>query len=147
MCQLYAVVDVYAPRRVDAHPITIPSTSIRLFFFLTSFLLITTNSYLIKITDTTKLGLTLPLTVLQKIPKLQDHEGYLKWKRAMRDHIKMFALSVSEPPGKMMTEKKEWTKATRSNLHSNQNLCMIEGNTYNDIENITNANILLGNNP
>lgn len=82
----------------------------------------TTHSYLIKITDTTKLGLTLPLSVLQKIPKLQDQEGYLKWKRTMRDHIKMFALSVSEPPGKTMTEKKEWTKATRSNLHSNQNL-------------------------
>ncbi len=42
--------------------------------------------------EVVKLGTTISLTTLEKIRKLQDQEGYLKWKRTMRDHLKIFGL-------------------------------------------------------
>ena len=53
--------------------------------------------------ELSKSGLTIFFNILEKIPKLQDQEGYLKWKRTMCDHLKMFGLWVYiseliEPP-------------------------------------------------
>ena len=44
--------------------------------------------------DTTKSGLTISLSILEKIPKLQDQEGYLMRKNTMRNHPNMFELWV-----------------------------------------------------
>lgn len=35
---------------------------------------------------------TISLTTLEKIPKFQDQEKYLKWKCTMQDHLKIFGL-------------------------------------------------------
>lgn len=90
---------------------------------------------------TTKLGLTISLNILEKIPKLRDQEGYLKWKRTMRDHLKTFGLWVyidelTEPPEN--DDEEEWTKA--QDLTCTAIRICVEGNAYTDIENNTNAN-------
>lgn len=43
--------------------------------------------------------------ILDKVPKLQDHERYLKWRRTMQDNLKMLELwtyiddQATEPEG------------------------------------------------
>ena len=32
------------------------------------------------------------MIILEKVPKLEDYEGYLQWRRTMRDRLKMFEL-------------------------------------------------------
>ncbi len=41
-----------------------------------------------------KPGTPISLTTLEKIVKLQDQEGFLRWKRTMRNHLKIFDLWV-----------------------------------------------------
>lgn len=86
-------------------------------------------------------GSTISLSILEKIPKLQDQEGYLKCKGNMRDHLKMFGLwvyidEVTKPP-EDDDEEEEWTK---QDLTCTAIRICLEGNAYTDIENITNAN-------
>lgn len=92
--------------------------------------------------DTTKLSLTISLSILEKISKLQDREGYLKWKHTTRDHLKMFGLWIyinefTQPPEE--DDKVEaWTKA--QDLTCTAIRICVEDNAYTDIENITKAN-------
>ena len=44
--------------------------------------------------ESSKSGFTISLGIFEKIPKLHDQEGYLKWKRTIRNHLKMFGLWV-----------------------------------------------------
>ena len=85
---------------------------------------------------------TISLTTLEKIAKLQDQEGFLRWKRTMRDHLKIFGLWV------YIVEKHqrrvegdvgldEWIKA--HDLTCTALWICVEGNAYGDIENISNA--------
>lgn len=92
--------------------------------------------------DTTKSGLTISLSTLEKIPKLQEQEGYLNWKRTMRDHLKMFGLWIyingfTQPPEED-GEVEKWTKA--QDLTCTAIRICGECNAYTDIEDITKAN-------
>lgn len=132
-----------SPRQLQNHSSTqrIPSTFIPLLpsYFLP---LIYQSTISYTMADTSKSGLTISLSILEKIPKLQDQEGYLKWKRAMRDHLKMFGLWVyidelTEAP-EDDDEEEEGTKA--QDLTCTAIRICVEGNAYTHIEHITNAN-------
>lgn len=89
-----------------------------------------------------KPGTTISLTTLEEITKLQDQEGYLKWKRTMRDHLKIFGLwtyivEKHVQPAEGDAGLDEWTKA--HDLTCTALRMCVEGNAYSDIENITNA--------
>ncbi len=87
-------------------------------------------------------GTTISLITLEKISKLQDQEGYLKWKCTIRDHLKIFGLwtyivDENEQPAEGDAGLDEWTKAYDLLCTS---LCIcVERNAYSDIENMTNA--------
>ena len=92
--------------------------------------------------EVSKPGTTISLTTLEKIAKLQDQEGFLRWKRTMRDHLKIFGLWV------YIVEKHErlvegdagldeWIKS--HDLTCTALRICVEGNAYSDIENISNA--------
>lgn len=63
-----------------------------------------------------KLGITISLTTLEKIGKLQDQKGYLKWKYTIHDHLKIFGMWVYivekyEQPKQDNAGLEEWVKA------------------------------------
>ncbi len=92
--------------------------------------------------DITKSGLTISLSILEKISKLQDQEVYLKWKRTIRDHLKMFGpwvfIDELTEGGEDDDKEEEWNRAP--DLTCTAIRICVEGNAYTDIENITNAN-------
>ncbi len=80
-------------------------------------------------------------TALEKIPKLQDNEGYLKWKRTVRDHLKLFELWTYIASLKVVPEDaskvEDWTAGQERTCTALR--LVVDGNAYNDIEDLTNA--------
>ena len=80
-------------------------------------------------------------SILEKIPKLQDCEGYLRWQRTVRDTLKLFklwtfiAIQKSAPvdPDGLET----WTVGQDEACTALR--LVVEGNAYTDIEDHTNA--------
>lgn len=83
------------------------------------------------------------LAILKKVTKLQDHEGYLKWRRTMRDYLKILNLwtyiddQVTEPVGESNAKINAW-KAGQDKTCTALRL-VVDGNAYSDIEEIANA--------
>ena len=44
--------------------------------------------------EVSKPSTTISLTTLEKIAELQDQKDFLRWKRTIRDHLKIFGLWV-----------------------------------------------------
>lgn len=42
--------------------------------------------------EVSKLSITISLITFEKIAKLQDQEGYLKWRHIIRNHLRIFGL-------------------------------------------------------
>ena len=80
-------------------------------------------------------------TSLEKIPKLQDNEGYLKWKLTLRDHLKLFELWTYVASLKVVPEDaskvEDWTAGQERTCTSLR--LVVDGNAYNDIEDLPNA--------
>ncbi|MCJ1471243.1 hypothetical protein MMC07_009891, partial [Pseudocyphellaria aurata] len=81
--------------------------------------------------------------VLDKVPKLQDHEGYLKWRRTMRDNLKMLELwtyiddQAAEPEGVLDAKMATWKTGQDKTCTALR--LVVDGNAYSDIEDLTNA--------
>ena len=88
---------------------------------------------------------TLSLAALEKVPKLQDHEGYLKWKRIMKDYLKVLKLwtyvgGIQTAPPEEGADAAAVTAWTIGHDDACTALRLtVEGNAYSDIENLTNA--------
>ena len=83
------------------------------------------------------------MTNLEKVPKLEDHEGYLQWRRTMRDRLKMLELwtyledQADRPTGVSEAKVAAW-KAGHDKTCTALRL-VVDGNAYSDIEDMTNA--------
>lgn len=90
-----------------------------------------------------KSSASVSMAILDRVPKLQDHEGYLKWRRTMRDNLKMLELwtyvddQAEEPTGVSETKMATW-RAGHDKTCTALRL-VVDGNAYNDIEDLTNA--------
>lgn len=83
------------------------------------------------------------MTILEKVPKLEDHEGYLQWRCTMRDRLKMLELwtflddQAAPPTGVSETKIATW-RAGHDKTCTALRL-VVDRNAYSDIEDMTNA--------
>ena len=88
-------------------------------------------------------AVSVSLAILDKVPKLESHEGYLQWRRTVRDRLKMLELwtyiedQAVEPTGVSESKLATWKAGHDKTCTA---LCLeVDGNAYNDIEEIVNA--------
>ena len=79
--------------------------------------------------------------VLDKVEKLQDHDGYLVWKREITKILKMIDLwtyieQPDEPEG-TAAKKATWTRGHEKTYHILR--YVVTGNVYDEIEHHTNS--------
>lgn len=82
------------------------------------------------------------MAILEKVSKLEDHEGYLQWRRTMRDRLKMLELwTYLEDQADLPTGVSEAKMATWKAGHNKACTVLrlvIDRNAYSDIEDMTN---------
>ena len=80
-------------------------------------------------------------SILEKIPKLQDCEGYLRWQRTVRDTLKLFKLwtfvAIQKIPPVNPNDLEIWTLGHEETCTALR--LVVEGNAYTDIEDYSNA--------
>lgn len=90
-----------------------------------------------------KSSVSVSIAIFDRVPKLQDHERYLKWRRTMRDSPKMLELwtyidnQATEPTGVSEAKMIAW-RAGHDKTCTILRL-VVDGNAYSDIEDLTNA--------
>lgn len=88
-------------------------------------------------------SVSVSMAILDRVPKLQDHKGYLKWRRTMRDNLKMLELwTYIEDQAALPTGVSEAKMATWKAGHDKTCTALrlvVDGNAYSDIEDLTNA--------
>lgn len=79
--------------------------------------------------------------VLDKVEKLQDHEGYLVWKREITKILKMIELwtYIEQPdePDDSAAKKAKWTRGHEKTCHILR--YVVTGDVYDEIEHHTNS--------
>ena len=94
-------------------------------------------------TNDKSLSVSGSMAILERVAKLEDPEGYLEWRRDVRDRLKMLELwtyiedQATEPLGVTESKIAIW-KAGHDKTCTALRL-VVNGNAYSDIEDLTNA--------